>query len=44
MDAFANKSHKVKSSDSIDQNKMVSLEARIRVIKGVDLYDLVRAA
>jgi len=43
MNAFANESHKVKSSDSIDQNKMVALEARIRVIKGVDLYDLVRA-
>jgi hypothetical protein len=44
MDAFANESHKAKSSDSIDQDKMEALEARIRVIEGVDLYDPVRAA
>jgi len=44
MDAFANESHKAKSSDSIDQDKMEALEARIRFIEGVDLYDPVRAA
>jgi hypothetical protein len=44
VDAFANESHKVKSSDSIDQDKIEALEARIKVIEGVDLYDLVMAA
>ncbi|XP_024441588.2 uncharacterized protein LOC112324170 [Populus trichocarpa] len=37
IDPFANKSHKTKSSDGIDQNKMAALEARIRAIEGVDL-------
>ena len=36
---FANESHKTKSSNG----KMATLEDRIRAIKGVDLYDLVRA-
>jgi len=31
-------------SNCIDQDKMVALEARIRAIKGVDLYDPVRVA
>jgi hypothetical protein len=44
MDAFANKSHKAKSSDSIDQDKMEALEAKIKVIERVDLYDPVWAA
>ena len=44
IDAFANESHNTKSSNDIDQDKMAALEARIRAIKGVDLYDLVRAA
>ncbi|XP_061946422.1 uncharacterized protein LOC133670035 [Populus nigra] len=44
MDAFANESLKAKSSDSIDQDKMKALEARIKVIEGVDLYDPVQAA
>jgi hypothetical protein len=44
MNAFANESHKAKSSDSIDQDKMEALEARIRVIERVDLYDPVWAA
>ncbi|KAL9363733.1 hypothetical protein Peur_041607 [Populus x canadensis] len=39
MDAFANKSHQAKSSDSLDQEKIAALEARIKVIEGVDLYD-----
>ena len=38
---FANESHKTKSSNGIDQDKMAALEAWIRAIKGVDLYDLV---
>lgn len=42
VDAFTNKSHKTKSFDDIDQDKMVALKARIRAIKGVDLYDLVQ--
>ena len=41
---FANESHKTKSSNDIDQDKMAALEARIRAIEGVDLYDPVRAA
>jgi hypothetical protein len=43
MDAFANESHQAKSSDSLDQEKIAALEARIKVIEGVDLYDPVRA-
>jgi len=43
IDPFANESYKTKSSNGIDQDKMVALEARIRAIKGVDLYDLVQA-
>ncbi|KAL3597067.1 hypothetical protein D5086_008704 [Populus alba] len=43
-DAFANESHKAKPFDDIDQDKMAALEARIRAIEGVDLYDPVRAA
>jgi hypothetical protein len=42
MEAFANESHKAKSSNSIDQDNIEALEARIKVIIGVDLYDLVR--
>jgi hypothetical protein len=41
-DAFANESYKAKPSDNIDQDKMATLEARIRVIEGVDFYDAVR--
>ena len=44
IDPFANKSHKTKSSDGIGQDKMAALEARIRAIEGVELYDPVRAA
>ncbi|XP_073261632.1 uncharacterized protein [Populus alba] len=44
MDAFANESHQAKSSDGLDQEKIAALEARIKVIEGVDLYDPVRAA
>jgi len=41
MEASANKSHKAKSSDNIDQAKIEALEARLKV---VDLYDPVWAA
>jgi hypothetical protein len=44
IDPFANESHRTKSSNGIDQDKMAALEARIRAIEGVDLYDPVRAA
>jgi hypothetical protein len=44
MEASANEPHKAKSSDSIDQDKIEALEARIKVIEGVDLYDLVMTA
>jgi hypothetical protein len=44
VDTFANESHKKRSFDDIDQEKMTTLEARIRVIKRVDLYDPVKAA
>jgi hypothetical protein len=43
IDPFANESHKTKSSNGIDQDKMAALEARIRAIEGIDLYDPVRA-
>jgi hypothetical protein len=43
MNAFANESLNVTSYDTIDQDKMAMLEPKIRVIEGVDLYDLVRA-
>jgi len=43
MEASANESHKVKSSDNIDQAKIEALEARLKAIKGVDLYDPVWA-
>jgi len=42
MKVFANESYKANSSDSIDQDKIQVLEARIKVIEGVDLYDPVR--
>jgi hypothetical protein len=42
VNAFANKSHKTKSSDGIDQDKMATLKARIMAIEGVDLYDPVQ--
>jgi hypothetical protein len=41
---FTNESHKTRSSNNIDQDKMATLEARIRAIEGVDLYDPVKAA
>jgi hypothetical protein len=44
MEASANESHKAKSSDSFDQAKIEALEARLKVIEGVDIYDPVRAA
>jgi len=44
IDPFANESHKTKSSNGIDQDKMTALEARIRAIERIDLYDPVRAA
>ncbi|XP_073262693.1 uncharacterized protein [Populus alba] len=44
INPFANESHKTKSSNGIGQDKMVALEARIRAIEGVDLYDPVRAS
>jgi len=44
MDAFAHESHQAKSSDNLDQEKIAVLEARIKIIEGVDLYDPVRAA
>ena len=43
MDAFANESHQAKSSDGLHQEKIATLEAKIKVIEGVDLYDPVRA-
>jgi hypothetical protein len=39
---FTNESHKTRSSNNIDQDKMATLEARIRAIEGVDLYDPVK--
>jgi hypothetical protein len=33
----------MKSSEGIDQDKMVMMEARIRAIEGLNLYDPVQA-
>jgi len=43
VDVFANESHKMRSSNDIDQNKMTTLEVRIRANKGVELFDLIQA-
>ena len=43
METSANESHKTKSSDNIVQAKIEALEAKLKVIEGVDLYDPVRA-
>ena len=42
-DAFTNESYKTKCSEGIGNDKITMLEARVRVIKGVDLYNLVQA-
>jgi len=42
VNTFANEFYKTKSSDDIEQNKMAMLEAKIKVVKGVDLYNLVQ--
>lgn len=40
VDAFATKSSKIRySKDIIEYEKITALEARVRAIKGVDLYD-----
>jgi hypothetical protein len=44
MNTFSNKSHKARSSDSIDQDKMAALKAIIKIVERVDLYNPVRAA
>jgi hypothetical protein len=44
IDPLANESYKTKSSNGIDQDKISALEARIKAIEGVDLYDPVRVA
>ena len=44
INPFTKESHKTKSSNDIDQDKMVALEAHIRAIEGVDLYDPLHAA
>jgi hypothetical protein len=43
MDAFTNEPHKTKSSKDIDHDKLAALEAKVRAIKEVDLYDHVPA-
>jgi hypothetical protein len=43
IDAFTNESHKIKLSNGIDKDKMKILEAKIRAIEGVDLYNPVQA-
>jgi len=42
VDTFTNEFYKTKSSDDIEQNKMAMLEAKIKAIKGVDLYNPVQ--
>jgi hypothetical protein len=39
MDVFTNKPHRVKSSEDIDHDKITTLDARVRAIEGVNLYD-----
>jgi hypothetical protein len=44
VDAFATKSSKIRySKDIIEYEKITALEARVRAIKGVDLYDPIQA-
>ena len=43
INTFTNETHIIRLSNDIDQDKMTALEARIRAIEGVDLYDLVKA-
>lgn len=43
VDAFATKSSKIRYSKDIEYEKITALEARVRAIKGVDLYDPVQA-
>ena len=43
IDPFSNESRKTKTFNNIDQDKMVVLEALIKAIEGVELYDPVRA-
>jgi len=38
IEAYANESHKAKSSDNIDQDKIEALEARIKFIEEGQLY------
>ena len=40
---FANKYHKTRSSNDIDQDKMATLEAMIKAIKEVGLCDPIKA-
>lgn len=44
IDLFAYESNKRKSFEYIDYDNIAMLEARVRAIEGVDLYDLVQAA
>ncbi|KAL9383620.1 hypothetical protein Peur_023943 [Populus x canadensis] len=39
MDASANESNKIKYSEDVEYDKISVLEAKVRVIKGIDLYD-----
>jgi hypothetical protein len=43
VNAFINESQKIKSFEDIDHGIIIVLEAKIKVIEGVDLYDLVQA-
>jgi hypothetical protein len=44
MDVFANKFHKIKYFEDIEYDKIVALEAKVRAIKSVELYDPVQIA
>lgn len=43
VNAFTNESHKTKSSEDIDHDKIATLDNRVRAIKGVDMYDPIQA-
>lgn len=39
VDAFSNESYKIKSFENIGYDNIAALDARIRAIEGVGLYD-----
>lgn len=44
VDAYATESYKLKYFEDIVYDKIATLQAKVRAIKGVDLYNPIRAA